>query len=77
MRCSVCAAVRSVEVDRTECLDLVEVTGVAPEVSAGGGGGANWVALRTSSGVTKPIHGATIGANVGGVGRQIPGPVAG
>jgi hypothetical protein len=31
------------------------------------------VALRTSSGVTKPSHGASMGANAGGVGRQIPG----
>jgi hypothetical protein len=42
-------------------------------VSAGGGGGPNWVALRTSSGVTKPSHGSTIGANAGGVGRKTPG----
>ena len=43
------------------------------EVSAGGAGGANWVALCTSSGVTKPSHGADIGRNAGGVGRQTPG----
>ena len=42
-------------------------------MSAGGPGGANWVALCTSSGVTKPSHGADIGRNAGGVGRQTPG----
>jgi hypothetical protein len=31
------------------------------------------VALRTSSGVTKPSHGTAIGRNAGGVGRQTPG----
>jgi hypothetical protein len=36
-------------------------------------GGANCVGLRASSGVTKPSQGATMGANAGGVGRQIPG----
>jgi hypothetical protein len=42
-------------------------------VSAGGTGGANWVALCTNSGVTKANHGADIGRNAGGVGRQTPG----
>jgi len=36
-------------------------------------GGADCVGLRASSGVTKPSQGATMGANAGGVGRQIPG----
>jgi hypothetical protein len=42
-------------------------------VSAGGAGGANWVALSSSSGVTKPSHGADIGRFAGGVGRHTPG----
>jgi hypothetical protein len=47
-------------------------------VSAGGGcAGPNWLALCTSSGVTKPSHGADIGNNAGGVGRQTPGAGAG
>ena len=38
------------------------------EVSAGGGGGPNWVALWTSSGVAIPSQGSNIDRNPGGVG---------
>src|SRR5215472_17540650 len=67
------AGVRTVELTEPSALTSAKSRAYRAEVSAGGGGGANWVALRTSSGATKPSHGADIGTSPGGVGRQTPG----
>src|SRR5215472_15464957 len=70
---AVWSAVRSVELTEPSALTSSKSRVYRAEVSAGGGGGANWVALCTSSGVTKPSHGADMGRPGGGVDRQTPG----
>jgi hypothetical protein len=74
----VCSGVRAVEWTAPSALTSSKSRVSRFEVSAGGGcAGPNWLALCTSSGVTKPSHGADIGNNAGGVGRQTPGAGAG
>src|SRR5450759_5153212 len=68
------AAVRAVEVLEPNAFTSAKSRVYLAEVRLGGGGGANWVALCTSSGVTEPSHGFSIVVNVGGVGRHTPGP---
>src|SRR5215831_11193886 len=66
------AGVRTVELTEPSALTSAKSRVYRAEVSVGGGGGANCVALRTSSGATKPSHGADMGTNPGGVARQTP-----
>jgi hypothetical protein len=71
---SVWAWVRTVDVAEPSAFTSWKSRVQRAEVSFGGAGGANRVGLRTSSDVTKPSQGSIIGANMGGVGRQTPGP---
>src|SRR3954447_15490291 len=70
----VSADVRTMEVAEPTALTSLKSRVYRAEVRAGGRfRGANCVARRTNSGVTKPSHGADMGENAGGVGRQTPG----
>src|SRR5215472_8572521 len=68
----VCSGVRAVESAEPKALTSAKSRVYRAEVSAGGAGGANWVAVRTSNGATKPSHGADMD-DPGEVGRQTPG----
>src|SRR5215510_1017897 len=57
---AVWSGVRAVDVNEPKVFDSLKSLVYCDEVSAGGGGGANWNALFTSSGVTKPSHGSSI-----------------
>src|SRR5689334_13673320 len=70
---AVSSGVRTVEANEPKSFDSLKSLVYWDEVSAGGGGGANWNALFTSRGVTKLSHGSSIDTKPGGVGRQTPG----